>query len=146
MGNRGVFVLIAGLLVGAGEPRGDIGKVRLRFRGTHWVLVRGCKGAAPISKGHVTFTEDNQVEIQWEVSTESGFFRETFTRDYRLQPVSNLPIISNRDQSAFFHGEPTDGVCRMRGRCLELEMPCSSFSEHLLEPMGDLHLILEPEK
>jgi hypothetical protein len=146
MGSRGVFVLIAGLLFGAGEPRGDIGKVRLRFSGTQWVLVRGCKGAAPITKGHVTFKEDNQVEIQWEASTEGGFFRETFTRDYRLQPVSNLPIISNRDPFTSFHGEPTDGACRMRGRCLELEMPCSSEWEHLLEPSGDLHLILEPEK
>jgi hypothetical protein len=67
---RLLFVIVAGLSVGAGEPPIGVGDVRIEIPpGSTWVAVQGWKGTARGVKGAVTFLDDDRVLIIYKAET-----------------------------------------------------------------------------
>ena len=127
-------------------PGADFGKTMVEIPvPSKWVVVEGWKGKTPVTDGQLRFLQGKKVEITWSAREVRGpFFATTYTREWDIDPKSNLPVIG-RDQSKAVQAIVGTGTFRFVGRRLEFKMGDSAFST-LAEPIGDLILVLKPAR
>lgn len=128
MKTRLVAALVACLGIGAGEPKEDLGRVRVDLAGSKWVVVRGYKGEAKLTSGSITFGKDGYAEVRLQWGSGPGVCIQS---PYRFDPATGRGVIVWDDP-----------LCLVGDR---LRLDIKDFENRHVPP-GRLWVIFEPTK
>jgi hypothetical protein len=123
-------------------PPGDVGEVRRDFRGTEWVVERGCHTRAKVWEGRVVFTDDNQVLVVIGYRFTNATYKGYYVSAYEHDPGTDLPAIPPRKRPGLAMPK-RDGTFRQHGNRLLLEL---DLTESETMPKGRLLLLMKQVK
>jgi hypothetical protein len=139
---RMLLMLALGLPDSGGDAPADLGQAKWDFAApSSWVLVKGWKGDAEISKATLKFEPPGELTVYWETISAHGWCKRGSGHTYRLDPHSGFPFIPEKP---FFGRGLMEPTLSMNGNRLELKALSGPFpSLDSQEPPGTSRLILK---